>query len=327
MIHRVRSLVSLFIAAGMISACTPGWTGVGTGPVTSAVPVSTAPRPLFRVVESLTGATVPFSDVVARAAMADVVFFGEQHDDPETHFVEFALLEGIGRQRSQVVLSLEMFERDVQRPLDDYLAGQRSEAEFLAVARPWDRYATDYRALVLLARARGWRVIASNIPRPMASAVGRKGMSAFDTLSTTERAWAAATFSCPNDAYYQRFAREMTGHGSAGMPSAGDAAAMAAMTQRFYEAQCAKDETMAESIVAALNRPGPPRTVVHFNGAFHSDYRQGTAQRVSRRDPGARRLFLTAVPVPDPASALLEDHGARADYVIFTRAPEKKPGG
>ena len=123
--------------------------------------------------------------------MADVVFVGEQHDDPETHFAEFALLEGIGRQRHRVVLSLEMFERDVQPMLDDYLAGRMSEADFLAKSRPWDRYATDYRALVMLARARGWPVIASNVPRPIASAVSRKGLAALDTLPPTSRAWAA----------------------------------------------------------------------------------------------------------------------------------------
>jgi uncharacterized iron-regulated protein len=288
------------------------------------------------VIEASTGSPVSFQDVVARAAMADVVFFGEQHDDPETHFAEFALLEGIGRQRRSLILSLEMFERDVQPLLDDYLAGRMSEAEFLAGSRPWDRYATDYRGLVMLARARGWKVIAANVPRPIASAVSRRGLSALDTLSTASRAWAAASFSCPNDAYYARFAQAMSGHSAGGgPPTANDAAAMVAMTQRFYEAQCVKDETMAESIVRALRATQYPSSsvpevdglVVHFNGAFHSDYGQGTAQRVSRRVPGVRRLIITAVPVADPWMASMGDHTGRADYVIFTRAAAKKPGG
>ena len=324
--QRFGAFTRLAIAAGCVSACTSGWGGVETRPSPAMAPV--APRSPFRVVESASRTALPFDQVIARAAMADVVFFGEQHDDPETHFAEFALLEGIGRKRSQVVLSLEMFERDVQPLLDDYLAGRMSEADFLARSRPWDRYATDYRGLVMLARARGWRVVAANVPRPIASAIGRKGLAAIDTLPPSSRTWLADTFSCPNDAYYTRFAQEMTGHSAGGgPPTAADSAGMLAMTQRFYEAQCIKDETMAESIVRALGHPGGERIVVHFNGSFHSDYGQGTAQRVSRRFPDVRRLLITAVPVIDPATAALGEHGARADYVIFTRAPEKKPDG
>ena len=90
--------------------------------------------------------------MLAAIARADVVFVGEQHDDPNTHRLERALLEGIARRRSDVVVSLEMFERDVQKRLDDYLAGRVTEEDFLKEARPWPRYATDYRPLVEFAK-------------------------------------------------------------------------------------------------------------------------------------------------------------------------------
>lgn len=311
--------VGLLAAGISIGGCTTGWTGTSQLDPISA-PRRTSAISNLRVVESASNAPVSFDDLVVRAARADVVFFGEQHDDPETHFAEFALLEGIGRERSNVVLSLEMFERDVQPMLDDYLGGRLSEAEFLTKSRPWDRYATDYRGLVMLARARGWRVVAANVPRPIANAVSRKGLSAIDTLSPASRAWAAAQFVCAHDAYYARFAQEMTGHGAGGgPPTASDTAQMAAMTDRFYDAQCVKDETMAESIVRALERAGGDAIVVHFNGAFHSDYRQGTVMRVARRLPDLRRLVITAVPTASPASEPMGDNARRADYVIFTR--------
>src|SRR5436305_14286603 len=116
---------------------------------TAAPPPETGFSPAgFRAQDLATGRAVAFADVIAAAARADLVFFGEQHDDPETHFAELALLEGIGRLRPNVILSLEMFERDVQPLVDDYLAGRLPEAEFLAKSRPWERYATDYRPLV-----------------------------------------------------------------------------------------------------------------------------------------------------------------------------------
>ena len=39
-----------------------------------------------------------------------------------------------------------------------------------------------------LARARGWPVAASNVPRPLASLVGRGGLAALDTLEAARRA-------------------------------------------------------------------------------------------------------------------------------------------
>jgi len=303
----------------LCAGCTPGWMGSGPDPMPapqSGVSPSNASN--FKVIDAATGNTVPFAALVEKASMADVVFFGEQHDDPETHFIEFALLEGIGQKRDRVALSLEMFERDVQMDVDQYLSGAVSESTFLARSRPWPRYATDYRAMVQLARARGWPVIASDIPRPMASAISRKGMAALDTLTSVERARAAETMTCPtNDAYFQRFTEAMGGHAAGNGPPT--AANVSASTVLFYQAQCSKDETMAESIARALRSRGG--IVVHYNGSFHTDYGQGTAERVRRRMPDVRSLVITAVPVENPGTAVITAERGKADYVIFTRKP------
>jgi uncharacterized iron-regulated protein len=284
-------------------------------------PLPTGSPGALRVVHGPSGRTVSFDELTSASARADIVFFGEQHDDPETHFAEFALLEAIGRVRPRVVVSLEMFERDVQPLLDEYLSGRMTEADFLAKSRPWDRYATDYRGLVVLARARGWRVIAANVPRPIANAVSRRGLAAVDTLPAESRAWVARELSCPRDKYYENFAESMKGHGGPG--TAADTAGARAMTDRFYEAQCVKDETMGESIAREL-AAAPDAIVVHFNGAFHSDYALGTAERAKRRAGSAKTVVITAVPVAAPSTAVLGDHARRAEYVIFTRKPPAK---
>ena len=304
-------VLSLLITGG----CTVAWTGSQVDPA-----LAPASPSAILVVQTSSRTAISFGEFVTTASAADVVFVGEEHDDPETHFAEFALLEGIGHQRSRVILSLEMFERDVQPMLDDYLAGRMSEADFLARSRPWDRYTTDYRALVMLARARGWPVLASNVPRSIAGAVSRRGLAALDTLPATSRAWVATDISCPHDAYFARFADEMKGHPArGGGASEGDPAEALALTNRFYVAQCVKDETMAESISRAIARAGDGSIVVHFTGAFHSDYRLGTVARTLRRNPDTRILVITAVPVPDPSHAAIDDGASRADYVIFTK--------
>src|SRR5262245_37370058 len=61
-----------------------------------------------------------FEAMLHEVAKADVVFVGEQHDDPHTHRLELAILEGLARRRTDVIVSLEMFERDVQEPLGHF---------------------------------------------------------------------------------------------------------------------------------------------------------------------------------------------------------------
>ena len=207
----IRLAVIILVAA----ACVP-----------ASVPVAPAPGPSerYRVVATSTREETTFEHMVSRLARAKVIFVGEQHDDPATHAAEVELLDAIGRTGRPVILSLEMFERDVQGVLDDYLAGRVTEEQFLARTRPWPRYATDYRGLVELAKKRGWRVLAANVPRPMASAVGRAGLAVLDTLSVPGRAHAAAELSCPKDDYRARFLAETRSHsaGSGPAPQPGD---------------------------------------------------------------------------------------------------------
>lgn len=273
-----------------------------------------------RIVHAASGEFVPSDSLAAAVARADVVFLGEQHDDPVTHVLERVVLEMAGRSGRPVVLSLEMFERDVQPALDEYLAGRTSEDAFLADSRPWPRYQTDYRPLVELARANGWPVVASNVPRRLAAAVSGGGVAVLDTLSREERAHVARTIVCPRDAYYERFMKAVGAHGAGDDGVAPDSAATDATAAgwRFYEAQCVKDETMAESIVRSMQ--GEHALVVHVNGAFHSDHGLGTAARVIRRRPMLHALVVSFVPVADPAAADAAAVRDLGDYVVFTRS-------
>jgi uncharacterized iron-regulated protein len=276
-----------------------------------------------RVYDTRRQAFADLESMLADIAKADVVFVGEQHDDPNTHRLEAAILDGLRRRGVPVTLSLEMFERDTQADLDTYLAGTIAEEEFLKASRPWPRYATDYRSLVELAKGQGWPVIASNVPRRYASSVAKTGLSALDGLPSVERAWIAVDVQCPRGLYFDRFAETMSGH----QEPAGEKLSPEELrntTERYYFSQCVKDETMAEAIAAGLERGG--RTlVVHVNGAFHSDFGLGTAERVRRRLGGRRVAVVSVLPVKDldsltPAGNDLK----RADYLLYTFAETKK---
>lgn len=270
-----------------------------------------------RVFDTAARQFTDFEAMAAALSRADVVFVGEQHDDPNTHRLESALLQALGARRDGIVLSLEMFERDVQPQLNQFLAGDLTEEAFLKDSRPWPRYQTDYKALVDYAKEKGWPAIAANVPRPIAAEVAKSGREILDSKSDAEKAWFAADRQCPTgeDEYFQRFSEVMGGH--AGVD----------MLQRYYDSQCLKDETMAESIVdawrAAAGVPGPTRPlVIHYNGAFHSDFALGTASRVRRRLPDQGIAVVTMVPldtIRDLDTVTPDDEDlARARFLIYT---------
>lgn len=257
-----------------------------------------------------------FETLAALAARSDVVFLGEHHDDPGTHRMELALLQAVARRRGNVVLALEMFERDVQPILNQYLAGTVDEGAFLKGSRPWPNYAADYRPLIEFARLHGWRVVAANVPRRTASAVASHGLDAVTQLADSTRAWAAAEFRCPKDDYFKRFGVAMAQHpaGSGPPPSPGE---LTAMTERFYLAQCVKDETMAESIARARSDATAP-LVIEYNGDFHSDFSEGTAARLKRRLPDAKVLIISAIPMASLDSIEPKPMRKQADWLLFT---------
>ncbi|MFN7944053.1 MAG: ChaN family lipoprotein [Blastocatellia bacterium] len=267
-----------------------------------------------------------FETMLAELARADVVFVGEQHDDPNTHRLERAVLEGLLRRRGSapVVVALEMFERDVQPVLDDYLAGKITEDEFLKKSRPWPRYATDYRPIIELAKIHGWRVIAGNVPRRYASQVARSGIGEVDKLPAEERGFVAKQMTCPMDDYYKKFVEAMSGHpGQNNGEKKEPDEASKAMIEKVYQAQCIKDETMAESIAAAWqNASGQKPLIVHYNGAFHSDYRLGTAARTIQRLPGAKVKVVSVIPVEDLDNVKPDEYRERGDYLVFTLKPK-----
>lgn len=316
---RPRAVTAAVLASALAACASAGnrANSVTAVPSTAAIALSG-----YRIVSPATRSDVTMEQLLERVSRADVVFFGEQHDDPETHRAEAQTLQAIGQLGRPVVLSLEMFERDVQPALNAYLAGRITESDFLARTRPWPHYATDYRPLLEMARAQHWPVIAADVPRPLASAVGRKGIAALDTLTAAERLTAARESVCPLDDYHARFMESMHHHsaGTGGATEPGDSLPTA-MAERFYVAQCIKDETMAESIVKAKLTAPRRAVVVHFDGAFHSDYAQGTVERVKRREPSWDLVVISAVPVIDPKTAPIASQSGVADFVIFTKQP------
>ncbi|GAA4317592.1 hypothetical protein GCM10023143_29760 [Compostibacter hankyongensis] len=206
---------------------------------------------------------------------------------------------------------MEMFERDVQPVLDEYLKDIISEKNFRSEARAWDNYA-DYRPLIERAKDHHIPVIAANAPARYVNLVARKGLTALYRLDRSARQWIGPlpidTLSGP---YAQKFLEAMGGHVMPGM--------------HLYESQNLWDATMAYSIKKALKRHRRA-TVLQLNGRFHSDDHTGLAERLRR----LRRPLLTisCFRAEDFDQPSWDTYKTLADFVILTRAaaePSHRP--
>lgn len=301
------------------------------------------------------GGALPFSELIARAKQADAVFLGENHDDRRGHCLQFRLLQELHAAVAPrpVVLALEMFERDTQLVLDEYLGGLIDERQFLAAARPWPNYKEDYRPLVELARQKGLRVVASNAPRRYVTLTARRGAAALQTLSPEAKAWLPPLPLAPaSAAYRQSFGEVMQNLNPAGpcadaselakgaqkpdphKPAAssgghsgghGSGAAAMPSLDNLIASQSLWDAAMAHAVADALQRH-PGALVVHLNGGFHTEAGLGLLERLAAYRPGTRTFVVGIYPRREfPAF----DDGLRgeADSIIVTdcAAYRKKP--
>ncbi len=278
------------------------------------------------------GTPASFDDVAAALAEADVVFVGEEHNDPVAHHLQARLLEAAFQEYGAVrpvALSLEMFQRDVQGILDEYLAGLITEKHFKADSRPWQNYQADYRPLVEYARTHRLPVVAANAPRRYVNRVTRLGPTALADLSDRARTFLPPLPYAPaSEAYRAKWDRLMA-ESMAEMPSRHDTSRVApsapadttAMMHggalHLLASQSLWDAAMAFSIAEHLLRT-PGALVLHMVGGFHVERHTGIPEHLLRYRPGTRILVVAVRPAASLAPFDVGRFEGLGDFVILT---------
>ena len=249
----------------------------------------------YKIINTRTNKEIELKEMAERLGDYDVIFFGEFHGNKTLHSLEFKLLKMLYANNKNMIISLEMFERDVQSILDEYLSGEILEDDFLANSRPWPNYNTDYKPLIEFAKENKLTVIAANIPRRYASMISKQGLNALDSLSQEEKKFVTKKHIVFEDEYKELFIQTMKNNmtHSSKMP-----ASMMMNLDLIYAAQCIKDDTMAESILKYQRIP-PRRKVIHFNGDFHSKKHLGTAQKIQVLEPMLKVAVITPISCED----------------------------
>jgi len=243
------------------------------------------------------GKKIRFSKMLKQLETTDLVFFGEFHNNPISHWLQLEVTKELIAKRS-LILGAEMFEADNQQALTSYVEGKTTAKELDSTSRLWKNYATDYAPLVNFAKENKLNFIATNIPRRYASLVARRGFEVLDSLSPDEKAW-IAPLPIAYDAElpgYKKMLEMMKGHGGPNLP----------------KAQAIKDATMAHFILQHY-RAGS--LFIHYNGAYHSENYEGIVWYIKTKQPGMKYMTLTTVSQKN-IDKLLDENKGKADFII-----------
>lgn len=226
------------------------------------------------------GKSIKFEKMADELAAYDIVLFGEHHNNSINHWLQLRLTKSLyAKKKSNLVLGAEMFERDNQVQLNQYLNGELDEKILKDSMRLWNNFNTDYKPLVDFAKEKKLKFIATNIPRRYASIVSKKGLDSLNTVTEKEKKWmmklpVEVTLDTPG---YPEMLDMMGDHAG---PNA----------MNFVAAQAVKDATMAESIAANFQKG---QLFLHYNGDFHSKQYGGIYWYLKKLNPDLKIAVIS----------------------------------
>ena len=261
-------------------------------------------KPAYRIFDQ-GGVEVAYDSMLHELSQADIVLFGEIHNNALVHWLELQVAKDLYARDSSLVVGLEMLEADNQLLIEEYINGTIEERHFSQEAKLWNNYATDYAPVVDFAKKNSIAVIATNIPRRYASLVSREGIERLNSLGTQAKRWVAPLpviidTSLPS---YQNMLDMMGEHTHSGMSG-----------EKMVQAQVIKDATMAHFIQQNLPNAG---IFLHLNGSYHSDNFEGIYWYLKQRSSD---LNIKTVSCVEQATlnSLEEEKQGIADYIIVT---------
>ena len=258
-------------------------------------------KPAYRIYNQK-GRDIPYSKMVRQLEDADIIFFGELHDNPIAHWLQRELTGDLHASGGkELVLGAEMFESDNQLLLDEYLGGVITEAKFEDEARLWQNHKTDYKPLLQFAFQEGIPFIATNVPRRYANLVYREGFEGLESLSTEAREYLPplpVTYDPEQPGYKAMLEMGQMGHGK--------------VSENLPKAQAIKDATMGYFI---LKNWSSGKQFLHFNGAYHSDNAEGIVLYIRQQEPGLKISTITTV-LQESTDSLEQASAGKADFTI-----------
>lgn len=229
------------------------------------------------------------SIIFQELSQANVIYLGETHDDLKVYQAQLEIIQFLHSKNPKIAIGFEMFQRQFQPILNQYLAGEISEDELKDKTEYENRWGFNweyYAPIIRFAKSHKLPILALNTPTEVSRKVAKQGL---ESLTPQERQFIPPTeeIDLTNNAYRQMVNEVYQDHLQQGHGNS-------QTLDRFFTAQVLWDETMAEAI-AQFYQTHPDYKIIVLAGKGHIIYGYGIPSRVERRLKGVsfvQRLVL-----------------------------------
>ena len=257
-------------------------------------------KPAYQIFDAK-GKKSSYEKMLKDAKEADIVLFGELHNNPIVHWLQLELTNDLYEvKKSNLVLGAEMFEADDQIPLNEYLQGKISDKTLKDEAKLWPNFSTDYKPLLDFAKENHIPFVAANIPRRYANMVYSKGLGRLDSIDVDAKRWIAPLpmkYDTSLKCYKDIFAAA-GGHGGENLP----------------KSQAIKDATMSYFILKNWSKG---KMFIHYNGSYHSNNHQGIEWYLKQEKPELK-IFTIAAVQQSNLDTLAKESFDLGNYILCT---------
>jgi uncharacterized iron-regulated protein len=213
-------------------------------------------------VDAVRGEPVVLEDLLEDLQHSQVIYVGEYHSLPRHHQLQRELLQELAQRGTKLLLAMEQFEFFTQPSLDRFNAGKIDLDALVKetnLAKRWPGQ-TNYHGLLRAAQAAGIPVVALNARAQTIRAVAQRGLAGLAPEQRHELPESILT----DDPPYERLLDRLLGVHMAFDPK---------KLRPVFEAQVARDETMAARLVDHLKIPaGLNRTALVICGRGHCEF-------------------------------------------------------
>ena len=241
--------------------------------------------PADTILSARTGQPITFDALLEDLSAARVVYVGETHSDRTHHLIQERIIRALHARHAGLSVGMEMFDHRYDPVLAQWSAGDIDRAAFIEKTHwnvrqagwgfDFDLYAPIFDTI----QSRRIPVVGLNVPPWIPPKISGSGLAnllpderrlladRIDTSHAAHRAYVESVFTAVPHHQVKSF-------------------------DYFYQAQCAWEDTMAESIARKLG--SGPMVVVIGNG--HIQYKYGVPDRAyERRQVPFRTVYLVTV--------------------------------
>ncbi|MEH6627906.1 MAG: ChaN family lipoprotein [Motiliproteus sp.] len=300
----VRRLFLLFLAV-LLSGCVTASKSYRDDPL------------IGTIIDSDDQQTLTFEQLVERAAVADVVYLAEKHDNADQHAAQVKIIEELVKRGLKPVIGFEFFDVGETGLLTQFALGKPSTMKLkssvkmpsaedrLRTKLGWekqdDEYWGYYFRLIELARSHQLDIFGADLPQGIKTRISRGGLEVLNALELSQ-----LNPSGYDDPAYQALMYEQFRQGHCGWGQED-------LLRRLYQTWIARNDRMAASIaeMSQESRQGP---LVIILGNGHVRHNMGVYERVAFLAPelkqfnmGFREIAIDPLPVSEyVASEIVE---------------------